>query len=98
MAVHARTFTLAALVLGLTLHGSSPAAAQNDTMVTTTTTQTEEDDSDFPWGLLGLLGLAGLLGRRREKEVHVREHEVHTRPVPPRDDRMGTPPPPPPRP
>jgi MYXO-CTERM domain-containing protein len=63
--------------------------------VITTTTQTEEDDdSDFPWGLLGLLGLAGLIPRRRKEEVHVHPREVHTTPVPPRDDRPGTPPPP----
>lgn len=94
MVVHARRFALAALVLGSALV-AAPAAAQSDTVVTTRTE--EEDDSDFPWGLLGLLGLAGLIPRGR-KEVHVHEHDVHTRTVPPRDDRVGTPPPPPPRP
>lgn len=92
MAGHARRFTVAALLLGSAVLGPQAVSAQ-DTMVTTTTTETEEEDSDFPWGLLGLLGLAGLIPRRR-KEVHVHEHDVHTRTVPPRDDRMGTNPPP----
>lgn len=91
MAVLARRLTLSLLLLVAALLASHPAAAQDTTFATTT--QTEEDDNDFPWGLLGLLGLAGLIPRRK-KDVHVHEHDVHTRPVTPRDDRPGTAPPP----
>ena len=95
MAVHARRFAMAVLVAGSAFLAPLPIAAQ-DTAVTTTTTHTEEEDEGFPWGLLGLLGLLGLIPRRK-KDVHVHEHpvhEVHTRPVPPRDDRPGGTPPP----
>jgi MYXO-CTERM domain-containing protein len=96
MDVFARRFALAVLVTGSAFLAPLPAAAQ-DTAITTTTTHREEEDRDFPWGLLGLLGLLGLIPRRK-KDVHVHEHavhEVHTRPVPPRDDRVGGTPPPP---
>lgn len=93
MAVHARRFALTLLLFAAALLAPRPVAAQ-DTAVTTTTHTEEDDDSDFPWGLLGLLGLAGLIPRRKKEEIHVHEREVHTRPVPPRDDRPGTPPPP----
>lgn len=92
MSLRARSgwLKVAVMLIGLAVMAPLPLLAQGDTV--TTTVHTEEEDNEFPWGLLGLLGLLGLIPRRR-KDVHV--HDVHTRPVPPRDDRAGTPPPPP---
>jgi MYXO-CTERM domain-containing protein len=91
-----RSWQVALLLIAAMVLAPVALRAQTDTTaVTHTVTTTEDHDRGFPWGLLGLLGLAGLIPRK-QRDVHVHEHETYTtRPAPPRDDRVDPTPPPP---